>query len=311
MILAPPGIAPPLTYIMVLEDGELVGTSDAQPTSGWRYLNESANAERVGCPSIRYSQSDRFFYVLGGGTGVHIQRSRGLSHWEVGTTTVMTCGGAKAPEDRRTVSHDGIFEWHLRDDPAVRNFTAFVPAGKWDKFASDLDVTEWENRTLVAYICGDQRISGMAMLAEYDGSLDQWLALHFASSSVKLALKSDDASSSARLVPLPAASTSGTATLPLAGTFHIRQTGPSHAVLAAAIARIQGIVFAHGGQSGTAGLHELEVNVTESFDLPRLGGNESYTLHIDASSATLSAPSINGALHGLQSMFTRNVPSYV
>jgi hypothetical protein len=95
--------------------------------------------------------------------------------------------------DRRVIRHAGIFNWHLRDVSNVRNFTTFVPAGSWDKFASDLDVTEWENRTLVAFICGDQRTTGMAMLAEYGGPLDAWLASHFATSpSVNVDLKSDD-----------------------------------------------------------------------------------------------------------------------
>ena len=177
---SPPDFGPALTYVMVLEKGELVGTSSAEPTSGWRYLNASANATGVGCPTIRYSQTDRLFYVLGGGQGVRIQRSRDLVHWEAGGTNAMLCGGPRAPMDRRVIQHAGIFNWQLRDIPNVRNFTTFVPAGSWDKFASDLDVTEWEDRTLVAFICGDQRTTGMAMLAEYDGSLDAWLASHFA-----------------------------------------------------------------------------------------------------------------------------------
>ena len=302
---SPPGIVPMINYVMVLEEGDLVGTSSVEPTSGWRYLQgarANATGPHLGCPTIRYSESDRHFYVLSGGKGVQIMRSRDLVHWEMGATA-MTCGGAQAPVDRRTITRDGIFKWHLRDDPTVRNFTTFLPAGSWDKFASDLDVTEWDNRTLVAFICGDQRTSGMAMLAEYNGPLDQWLASHFVPPSVNLVLKSDDrgiAIGSNRLVPLPSAMTKGSSTLPLAAAFCIQQASSPHAVLTAAIARIEGIIFMHGGQSGAIGLQTLKLNVTESFDLPQLGGNESYTLQIDASTATLTAPTINGALHGLQ-----------
>jgi hexosaminidase len=123
------------------------------------------------------------------------------------------------------------------------------------------------------------------------------------------------------LVPRPARATTGTVTLPLAAAFRVRQAAswqrPSP-VLAAAIARTEAIVFAHGGgggggqsrpvESDQPELQTLVINVTvNDFGRPQLGGDESYTLQIGGdgpggagSSATLTAPSINGALHGLQ-----------
>jgi hexosaminidase len=117
------------------------------------------------------------------------------------------------------------------------------------------------------------------------------------------------------VVPLPATASSGSIPVVLASGFTISTAGAgSNAVLASAIARIEAIIFAHGGRSppdrgssSVASLQMLQVNVSHSFERPRLGGDESYSLLVgaagtaaDSAAATLTAPTINGALHGLQ-----------
>jgi hexosaminidase len=111
------------------------------------------------------------------------------------------------------------------------------------------------------------------------------------------------------VVPLPALATNGSAMLQLSPAFAIRPSDASsqHPVLDAAASRIEAALFAHGGRSDAAEssgakLHTLVVNVTHSFERPKLGGDESYSLRISADqpAATLTAGTINGALHGLQ-----------
>ncbi len=111
------------------------------------------------------------------------------------------------------------------------------------------------------------------------------------------------------VVPLPAVATNGSATLQLSPSFAIRPS-TQHPILDAAVGRIEAAVFAHGGRSAADGaigssgttLRALVVNVTHSFERPKLGGDESYSLRISADqpTATLTAGNINGALHGLQ-----------
>ena len=123
------------------------------------------------------------------------------------------------------------------------------------------------------------------------------------------------------LVPLPAKMSSapaaaGAAPLPLSGDFkfHISQESmQGHGTLEAAVSRIEALIFAHGGQTPAAGvgaaaggLSSLAVTITQQRRhapgcAPQLGDDESYTLSIPASGvATLTAPMLNGALHGLQ-----------
>ena len=113
------------------------------------------------------------------------------------------------------------------------------------------------------------------------------------------------------VVPLPAVATSGSSTLQLSAAFAIRPSvGSTHPVLNAAASRVEAALFAHGGRSVPIGvtappgvaLNALIVNVTHSFAPPRLGSDESYSLRItaDQPAATLTAATINGALHGLQ-----------
>ena len=114
------------------------------------------------------------------------------------------------------------------------------------------------------------------------------------------------------VVPMPAVASSGSLTLQLSPTFAIRPASgsSSHPVLDAATRRTEAALFAHGGRSapggvaGTPGaaLQALLVNVTHSFAPPKLGSDESYSLRISAAqpTATLTAGTINGALHGLQ-----------
>ena len=114
------------------------------------------------------------------------------------------------------------------------------------------------------------------------------------------------------VVPMPAVASGGSLTLQLSPTFAIRPASgsSSHPVLDAATRRTEAALFAHGGRSapggvaGTPGaaLQALLVNVTHSFAPPKLGSDESYSLRISAAqpTATLTAGTINGALHGLQ-----------
>ena len=115
----------------------------------------------------------------------------------------------------------------------------------------------------------------------------------------------------AGLVPLPAKSTSGSLSLALSQTFEIRTTGPhAGALLAAAFRRIEDIIFAHGGRTtaplpqGESLLASLVVNIADDReDAPQLGDDESYRLTITAGRsafASLNAPRLQGALHGLQ-----------
>ena len=126
------------------------------------------------------------------------------------------------------------------------------------------------------------------------------------------------------LVPLPASVSSGddtpTPPLPLSPAFTIATAdgaapGP---VLSAAFQRFEALLFAHGGRSTgqtdrTAAdetvLRTLAVNVSAgeaqaagAAAAPQLDGDESYSLHIGAAggTATLAAPTLQGALHGLQ-----------
>jgi hexosaminidase len=84
-------------------------------------------------------------------------------------------------------------------------------------------------------------------------------------------------------------------------------------ILARAFARCEGQIFAHGGRPGNsknttmmAVLPQLTVNVHAGFGdvVPQLHNDESYSLVVTVSGATaaavLSAPTLQGALHGLE-----------
>ena len=84
--------------------------------------------------------------------------------------------------------------------------------------------------------------------------------------------------------------------------------GHPGALLAAAFRRIEGIVFAHGGRAtptprlqAVSLLGSLVINIVDDReDVSQLGDDESYLLTINtATVATLAAPRLQGALHGL------------
>ena len=120
------------------------------------------------------------------------------------------------------------------------------------------------------------------------------------------------------LVPLPANATSSSSQVALSPAFTITTAaavsgkpavpGP---ILAAAMERFEGLLFAHGGQDADHAnqhslpqLHYLAISIADGFadSSPQLSGDESYSLQVGAAGGTakLHATTLQGALHGLQ-----------
>jgi hexosaminidase len=105
------------------------------------------------------------------------------------------------------------------------------------------------------------------------------------------------------VMPLPVKMTPGTGRFPIDNGFQITFSGASDARLEAAAARATarlsrqtGIPFI--GPRGTAALR-VEC-AAKGPDTPTLGEDESYTLDIAPDSAVLKAPTVAGAMHGLE-----------
>jgi len=105
------------------------------------------------------------------------------------------------------------------------------------------------------------------------------------------------------VMPLPVKMTPGTGRFPIDNGFQITLSGASDARLEAAAARATarlsrqtGIPFI--GPRGTAALR-VEC-AAKGPDTPTLGEDESYTLDIAPDSAVLKAPTVAGAMHGLE-----------
>jgi len=105
------------------------------------------------------------------------------------------------------------------------------------------------------------------------------------------------------VMPLPVKMTPGTGRFPIDNGFQITLSGASDARLEAAAARATarlsrqtGIPFI--GPRGTAALR-VEC-AAKGPDTPTLGEDESYTLDIAPDSGVLKAPTVAGAMHGLE-----------
>ena len=124
----------------------------------------------------------------------------------------------------------------------------------------------------------------------------------------------------AGLLPLPARSScTENGKLVLSGDFSINVvsigSAAAGAVMASASDRFEKILFAHGGRSAPLNdkgdkdgafvklphvLQSLDVSVSAAQVVAQLGTNESYSLRVNVAGAILSAPTLQGALHGLQ-----------
>ena len=117
-----------------------------------------------------------------------------------------------------------------------------------------------------------------------------------------------------RLWPLPKSYTNGSTSLRVqpanSGSGFFTLAGGASPLLTAAFERYTALTFPHpvakdagaggGGGSAVSGLAVSVQSLAEDF--PQLGDNESYALHIPATGdgATLSAPTVFGILHGLE-----------
>src|SRR5262245_12498166 len=105
------------------------------------------------------------------------------------------------------------------------------------------------------------------------------------------------------VMPLPVTMTPGTGRMPIDNGFQISISGASDARLQAAVVRATlrvsrqtGIPFI--GPRGSVGLR-IEC-AAKGPDVPTLGEDESYTLDVTPNGATLKAPTIAGAIHGIE-----------
>jgi hexosaminidase len=113
------------------------------------------------------------------------------------------------------------------------------------------------------------------------------------------------------LWPLPRNLSLGSASLVVSSAFTFTAITPC-AELSAAFTRFQDLIFSHGSANGTAVaarlgaplLLMLRVDVADVTAPLDLGVDETYSLVIpdDGSAATLSSPTVWGALHGLQTL---------
>ena len=106
------------------------------------------------------------------------------------------------------------------------------------------------------------------------------------------------------LMPLPSKMIPGTGHLLIANSFRIENSGVSDPRLAAAIARITTRISRQTGIAffgATVAAPAVRVECASSGPAyPTLGEDESFTLDVTAQSATLKAPAVSGALHGLE-----------
>ena len=106
----------------------------------------------------------------------------------------------------------------------------------------------------------------------------------------------------AGLMPLPASMTPKSGNLTIDSSFQIAATGYHDARLDAAIRRIQDRIFRQLGLATIAPKHTaLTVECKQAAPAyPTLGEDESYTLDVSPEGARLTAPTVTGALRGME-----------
>jgi hypothetical protein len=181
-------------YLMVLATSGKLAAS-ASPVSGWRYVEgvraqhqgaSGAASGPVNCMSMRYGD-DGYWYILGGGVGVSITRSRDLVTWQGGTHAISSCRDAR---DRRPARFPGLYDWapwqweHGPPDVAGILSSGSRGGRVWDRDASDVDLTEWARPglptvTVSIHWCGDQHTTWFTIASVFNGTQTQWLASFF------------------------------------------------------------------------------------------------------------------------------------
>jgi len=123
-----------------------------------------------------------------------------------------------------------------------------------------------------------------------------------------LAVASD--SSNLPLMPMPARVTQSEGSLTIDGSFSVQTTGCSGPQLSATLARFIAQISRQTGIPIRGGAHptlSIECRNTGP-DYPSLGDNESYQLHVASDVARLSAPSLAGVRHGLETFLQLIAP---
>ncbi len=188
------GLPPDTRYLMVMAtSGRLVASSS--PVSGWQYVEgvraqhqgaSGAASGSVNCMSMRYG-TDGYWYILGGGTGVRISRSRDLVTWEGGSYAVSNCRDVR---DCRVARFPGLYEWAPQQwDNGPADVTGILSSGLrdgrlWDRDASDVDLTEWKRPglptvTFSIHWCGDQHTTWFTIASVFNGTQTEWLSSFF------------------------------------------------------------------------------------------------------------------------------------
>src|SRR5262249_10084400 len=105
------------------------------------------------------------------------------------------------------------------------------------------------------------------------------------------------------VMPLPVTMTPGTRRMPIDNSFQMSISGASDARLQGAVARATSRLSRQTGIPfiGPRGSVALRIEcAAKGPDVPTLGEDESYTLDVTPNGAMLKAPTIAGAMHGIE-----------
>ncbi len=170
-------------YVMAIEAGkpqELVGKqftiffAESDDLMNWKCMCDDLryNDERyTACPALRYLPSDDYYYMICLEElplvryAPYIYRTKDFDTWEVGIHNPVLW---ISPEDRMMAP--GV---HF--EPEIEELAkTYININN-----CDLDLIEYEGKTKITYLTGDQMSRGFGCEAEYDGTLEQFLQAHF------------------------------------------------------------------------------------------------------------------------------------
>jgi|EP01043_Picozoa_sp_COSAG02_P012180 hypothetical protein len=156
-------------------------------TTGWRPLPTATHViggpgTKGACPTIRYIPDDDYYYVISGGLSVWLDRSRNLSHWEPSKRNgVVLQTSVNDTQIQRASSVSWEYKPRASErtllEQAAAAFSAPKPSCSWDCDASDVDLWQIDEQTvLFFFLSGNQGSHIFSALGRFTGTMAEWFA---------------------------------------------------------------------------------------------------------------------------------------
>ena len=170
-------------YVMAIEAGappDKVGVpfttffAVSDDLISWTMMSDEicyAKERYVACPALRYLPDDDFYYMIClealplARYAPYIYRTRDFMTWEIGlhNPVLWISGEDRIPKPGAVF--DASTEKTIRSYLNINN--------------CDVDLCEYEGKTVIYYLTGDQLGTGFMCEAVYDGTLKEFLQAHF------------------------------------------------------------------------------------------------------------------------------------